>query len=66
MSNRERLIECGYTEEMAADICRLYENDESGLSMFVHIIELFFDDQAGICIAISTKIHEAKMWGTAR
>lgn len=45
MSNRERLIECGYTEEMAADICRLYENDESGLSMFVHIIELFFDDR---------------------
>jgi hypothetical protein len=45
MSNRERLIECGYTEEMAADICRLYENDESSLSMFVHIIELFFDDR---------------------
>lgn len=45
MSNKERLIECGYTEEMANEICRLYENDESGLSMFVHIVELFFDDR---------------------
>lgn len=45
MSNRARLIECGYTEEKAAEICRLYENNEPGLSMFVHIIELFFDDR---------------------
>lgn len=45
MSSRERLIECRYTEEMAAEICRLYENDESGFFMFAHIIELFFDDR---------------------
>ena len=45
MSSNARLVECGYTEEMAEEICRLYENNDSGLSLFVHIIELFFDDR---------------------
>lgn len=45
MSEKERLINCGYTEEMAKEICALYEKDANGLSLFVRVMELFYDDR---------------------
>lgn len=45
VSEKERLVNCGYTEEMAEEICRLYEKDTKGLSLFVRIMELFYDDR---------------------
>lgn len=45
MSEQERLVNCGYTEEMAEEICKLYKNDTKGLSLFVRVMELFYDDR---------------------
>lgn len=45
MSEQERLVNCGYTEEMAEEICKLYEKDTKGLSLFVRVMELFYDDR---------------------
>ena len=35
----ERLIACGYTEQMAQDICILYADDPRGLLAYVEIAE---------------------------
>lgn len=45
MIEQERLVNCGYTKEMAEEICKLYENDPKGLSLFVRVMELFYDDR---------------------
>lgn len=45
MSEKERLINCGYTEKMAEEICVLYEKDTKSLSLFVRVMELFYDDR---------------------
>lgn len=43
----KRLIDCGYTESSATDICQKYEadGDFSGLLKFVKFVEMLMDDQ---------------------
>lgn len=38
----ERLIACGYTEQMAQDICILYADDPRGLLAYVEIAEILY------------------------
>lgn len=38
----ERLIACGYTEQMAQDICILYADDPRGLLAYVEIAESLY------------------------
>lgn len=40
----ERLIACGYTEQMAQDICILYADDPRGLLAYVEIVESLYRD----------------------
>jgi hypothetical protein len=40
----ERLIACGYTEQMAQDICILYADDPRGLLAYVEIAESLYRD----------------------
>lgn len=44
MSVMERLLMCGYTADMARDICNQYEDDAAGLLSLARIVELFHDD----------------------
>lgn len=41
MSVMERLLMCGYTADMARDICNQYEDDAAGLLSLARIVELF-------------------------
>lgn len=45
MSVMERLLACGYTADMARDICNQYGSDTAGLLPLVRIVELLHDDR---------------------
>lgn len=45
MSVMERLLTCGYTADMARNICNQYGADFAGLLFLVRIEELFYDDR---------------------
>jgi hypothetical protein len=45
MSVMERLLTCGYTADMARDICNQYGDDAAGLLSLVRIVELLHDDR---------------------
>lgn len=45
MSVMERLLMCGYTADLARDICNQYEDDAAGLLSLARIVELFHDDR---------------------
>ena len=45
MSVMDRLLTCGYTADMARDICDQYGADFAGLLFLVRIVELFQDDR---------------------
>lgn len=45
MSVMERLLTCGYTADMARDICDQYGADFAGLLFLVRLVELFHDDR---------------------
>lgn len=38
----DRLIKCGFTPQMAADICALYADDPQGLQAYVEIAESLY------------------------
>lgn len=40
----ERLIKCGFTAQMAQDICILYADDPRGLLAYVEIAESLYMD----------------------
>ena len=40
----ERLIKCGFTAQMAQDICILYADDPRGLLVYVEIAESLYRD----------------------
>lgn len=55
----ERLIKCGFTAQMAQDICILYADDPQGLLAYVEIAESLYRGWQS-CINILTQIPAEK------
>lgn len=43
MSEYDRLINCGFTPQMARDICLIFDGDRDGLSCYIRRMELLAD-----------------------
>lgn len=43
MSEYARLIACGFTPKMAADICKIFADDPDGLTCYVRRMEMLAD-----------------------